>query len=94
MANISDLERIMSKSGMRPTVITIPEATFDMAKESADEIAVEVSSWVSAAIQVMHSGQKDSAEIKTVLTKQSSVIDLANSITSAIISESEKEKEK
>ena len=92
MANISDLERIMSESGMRPTVITIPEAIFDMAKESADEVAVEVSSWVSAAIQILRSGQKDSAEIKTVLTKQSSVIDLAKSITSAIISESEKEK--
>lgn len=91
MAGIKELEQIMSKTGMRPTVISIPEAIFDMAKESADELHIEVSSWVSAAIQIMSSGQKDSHEVKVVLTKQGAVIDLANSITSAIISESEKE---
>ena len=88
------LQKIMEDSGMRPTVLSVPEAVFNMAKESADELGISISSWVSTAVQMIHSGQKKSPEIRTAITKQGVTIELAHRLSEIVQGEAERDRDK
>ena len=88
------LQKIMEDSGMRPVVVTIPEAVINMAKEGADELGISVSSWLCAAAQIIYSGQKQSPEIKGTVHEQGVTIELAHKLSSIMQEVIHKEEEK
>ena len=89
--NLEFIKKAGDEKGMRPVVVSIHESSFNHAKESAKELGVEISSWLGAAIQMCHSGQKHSAEVRTSLAKHAAVIDLASMITRVVDEELHKD---